>query len=131
MNVLERDNRIAEMMGWKFRKPTHGNCCTCQRCGRDHESCNDCPCEFGEYEDAALQALETIGRKLKARVEISKEYDSEGYGWDCTIYFEDDIGCHVVCHVNEVMATAIADAVAEAWSIAQNMHGDEDGNSRN
>lgn len=22
-----------------YHKPTHGNCCTCQDCGHDHDSC--------------------------------------------------------------------------------------------
>jgi len=47
----EMDALVAEkVMGWKRRKPTHGNCCTCQDCGQGHD---ECFCEFCPSEDIA------------------------------------------------------------------------------
>lgn len=43
------------------RKPTHGNCCTCQTCGEYHD---DCQCgeieEKNEWKAAVRQALKAI-----------------------------------------------------------------------
>jgi len=50
------------------RKPTHGNCCTCQTCGEYHD---DCQCgeieEKNEWKAAVRQALKAI--KEKAGIE--------------------------------------------------------------
>lgn len=32
-----------------FRKPTHGPCCTCQKCGYDHDDCVCCHNELIDY----------------------------------------------------------------------------------
>lgn len=38
--LSERDRLEGEVAKWKrIRTPTHGNCCTCQACGLDHDSC--------------------------------------------------------------------------------------------
>lgn len=34
------------ILGFEWTKPTHGRCCTCQACGRDHDKCNLLPCKF-------------------------------------------------------------------------------------
>lgn len=57
----ELDALIAEkIMGWKFRKPTHGSCCTCQRCGRDYDTCNNAPCDFSADLAAAWSVVEKV-----------------------------------------------------------------------
>lgn len=45
-----------EMIKWKrIRKPTHGNCCTCQGCGLDHDSCR---CDLDELSDEVAMLRE-------------------------------------------------------------------------
>lgn len=40
MGAREKNLRISEVLfGRKPRKPTHGNCCTCQSCGQAHDEC--------------------------------------------------------------------------------------------
>jgi hypothetical protein len=38
------------------RKPTHGNCCTCQSCGQYHD---DCTCEIVNYAKDRLAELQS------------------------------------------------------------------------
>ena len=52
----EEDFSYADVIDWlhekigylegQFRKPGHGNCCTCQDCGQNHD---DCVCMDLEY----------------------------------------------------------------------------------
>jgi len=42
-----------EAQKWRrIRKPTHGTCCTCQRCGLDHDTCR---CDLDEVCDELEQ----------------------------------------------------------------------------
>lgn len=53
--LLIRDGYLKGREPLPTRRPTHGNCCTCQGCGQDHD---DCVCEHNRL----LAELE----KLKA-----------------------------------------------------------------
>jgi hypothetical protein len=66
----ELDARIAEIMGWKFIKPTHGTCCTCQNCGRDQDICSD-SCHYSTDIAAAWEIVEKLKKQLDVRFEIS------------------------------------------------------------
>lgn len=53
-----------EVTKWRsIRTPTHGNCCTCQRCGVDHDSCR---CDIDEMVDDLVQAEQQVARLLEA-----------------------------------------------------------------
>jgi hypothetical protein len=62
MTPLERDKLVAKfVMGWEFAKPRHGSCCTCQRCGRDYESCswpNSCEYTYTETDASVADRIE-------------------------------------------------------------------------
>lgn len=52
----EIDALVAEkMFGFKFIKPTHGSCCTCQTCGYDYDNCI---CGYSEYLEKAWEIIE-------------------------------------------------------------------------
>jgi hypothetical protein len=36
----------------RYRKPTHGTCCTCQGCGQPNEFANECACASNEIHKA-------------------------------------------------------------------------------
>ena len=63
----------------KFIKPTHGTCCTCQRCGHDHD---DCLCRINDdlnLEDilVAIQSKITItrhGREIQEQMNSLTNY---------------------------------------------------------
>ena len=79
MTKLELDMAIAEkIMGWVFETPRHGNCCTCQRCGRDHETCMCFPCDFSDDLEAAWDIVEKLAKQgMTCHVEwkgASREY---------------------------------------------------------
>lgn len=51
----------ASVLKWqRIRKPTHGNCCTCQRCGLDHDSCR---CDLDEVYDELTQLQATLSAR--------------------------------------------------------------------
>lgn len=83
-DLLELDAQIAELVfGWKFTKPRHGNCCTCQRCGRDHESClYGVPCDFSAEMDGAWPVVEKM-REKGYQVKIESEFGL--FQWGVTI----------------------------------------------
>ncbi len=86
--------RIAkELLGWEFRKPTHGRCCTCQNCGRDYDSCGD-SCYFDEDISAAWPIVE----KLRDR------------GWSVELYTDSQIPARV-------NLISLRDPIDDAWSI--------------
>jgi hypothetical protein len=70
---LEMDALVAEkVMGWKFVKPRHGTCCTCQRCGRDYDSCGG-GCEYS----GDIAAAWTVVEKMKTLYwELTLQYGS-------------------------------------------------------
>jgi len=47
-----------------FRKPTHGNCCTCQTCGHGHDECR---CDYG--------LADWIGRTWEIVDELRRLFD--------------------------------------------------------
>jgi hypothetical protein len=49
------DLRIANMMGKRWRTPTHGYCCTCQTCGWDHDNCQ---CGYSTEIEMAFRVVE-------------------------------------------------------------------------
>ena len=54
------DALIAEkVMGWKFEKPRHGTCCTCQHCGRERDECGR-SCEYSTDISAAWEVVEKM-----------------------------------------------------------------------
>jgi hypothetical protein len=58
----EIDEMIADkVFGEKFRKPTHGACCTCQDCGYAYE---DCICGWSTYLEKAWEVLEEMGNSF-------------------------------------------------------------------
>lgn len=46
MNV-ELDRQVAEILGYPWKRPTHGSCCTCQTCGWEYE---ECKCGYSDNE---------------------------------------------------------------------------------
>ena len=73
-DLLKLDAQIAELVfGWKFTKPQHGNCCTCQRCGRDHESCLYISCEVSDDIQGAWAVVEKL-RERGFQVKIESEF---------------------------------------------------------
>jgi uncharacterized coiled-coil protein SlyX len=54
-----------EVQKWqRIRKPTHGPCCTCQRCGQFYD---DCRCDLDETVDLLQQAESRI-KELELRI---------------------------------------------------------------
>jgi hypothetical protein len=55
----EIDEMISDrVFGEKFRKPTHGTCCTCQTCGWDYDNCL---CGWSTETEKAWDVLEKMG----------------------------------------------------------------------
>jgi hypothetical protein len=69
-----------KVLGWEFRKPTHGTCCTCQRCGRDQDECSD-GCEFGEDFRSAFAVVEA----LKAKCDYFQLCYEKRVGWEFVV----------------------------------------------
>ena len=48
--LIEYDDLLPDfpLMKRKLIKPTHGNCCTCQKCGHGHD---ECVCSHNEIVD--------------------------------------------------------------------------------
>lgn len=55
----------------KHREPTHGSCCTCQRCGLDHDACR---CDLDDVADQ-LQAAEAKIAELEIENTVHRETD--------------------------------------------------------
>lgn len=61
MTIKERAEKWAELARKSpIQKPTHGTCCTCQKCGQGHD---DCQCDevalrADAYEEAAKDLLD-------------------------------------------------------------------------
>jgi len=54
----EIDAMIAEkIFGWKFIKPTHGTCCTCQTCGYNYD---DCICGYSINLEKSWEVIEAF-----------------------------------------------------------------------
>ena len=52
-----------------WRKPEHGPCCTCQRCGKDYDSCR---CDLDEVADELAKARAEIQRLRKLARALSE-----------------------------------------------------------
>jgi hypothetical protein len=58
----EIDEMIANrIFGEKFRKPTHGTCCTCQVCGWDYDNCL---CGWSTNLEKSWEILEKMGNSF-------------------------------------------------------------------
>ena len=76
--IIELESENAELeaelakMKEHFRQPTHGPCCTCQRCGQPYE---DCRCDLDdvvdELEEAHARIAELEARAYGVREELS------------------------------------------------------------
>ena len=72
MNIRNRLDIKPEQKVHKI-KPTHGNCCTCQECGQNHDDCvcfenNKIEvCEYVEQLQTKLQELKEDNRSLEKR----------------------------------------------------------------
>lgn len=56
----EMDELVAtRVFGWAFKKPNHGYCCTCQRCGRAEDDCHG-GCYFSDEIEAAWPVVEKM-----------------------------------------------------------------------
>jgi polyhydroxyalkanoate synthesis regulator phasin len=60
--IKELEEKVGELQDevqkWqRIRKPTHGPCCTCQRCGQFYD---DCRCDLDETVDLLQQAESRI-----------------------------------------------------------------------
>ena len=107
-DLLELDAKIATLVfGWKFTKPRHGNCCTCQRCGGDHECClYGVSCEFSADMSGAWPVVENL-RKRGYQVKIESEFGL--FQWGVTIK-KSGLGSYFV---RESASLAICLAAAE------------------
>ena len=63
--IAELEAEVAKMKRNCWRKPTHGPCCTCQRCGKDYDSCR---CDLADAVDEC-EAAEARVKELEAEVE--------------------------------------------------------------
>lgn len=93
-DLIELDAQIAELVfGWKFAKPRHGNCCTCQRCGRDHESClYGISCDFSADMDGAWPVVENL-RERGFQIRIESEFGL--FEWAVTVGKSGQNSCFV------------------------------------
>jgi hypothetical protein len=64
------------------RKPTHGACCTCQKCGQDYDTCR---CSLDDVADD-LEKAEAERDALKARVEavLALHVEDRGVCRECS-----------------------------------------------
>ena len=81
--LKKADTRIAELeaelakMKAHFRQPTHGPCCTCQRCGQPYE---DCRCDLDDVVDELDKANARIA-ELEAHI-VALEEAAKIDEWD-------------------------------------------------
>lgn len=69
MQDSELTKRVAELekelLKWqRIRKPGHGSCCTCQRCGLAYDECR---CDLDETADELEQANKRVAELERAR----------------------------------------------------------------
>lgn len=75
----ELDALIAEkVIGKPWRKPTHGTCCTCQRCGYPNDS--DCECGYTEYIEKAWPVVEKMKADEQLWIAFVWALPGSGYG---------------------------------------------------
>ncbi len=67
----EKAGRLQEeVQKWqRIRTPTHGPCCTCQRCGQHYD---DCRCDLDEIVDQLQQAESRLKETESERERLSK-----------------------------------------------------------
>jgi hypothetical protein len=72
--LLDIDKRIAKaIFGWEFKAPVHGWCCTCQRCGRDKDTCQyEGACDFSDNLGAAWLMVEKAIDYLAATTDMDQ-----------------------------------------------------------
>ena len=88
---------VAEARGTPFRKPTHGTCCTCQRCGYHHD---DCQCYYAEDIEEAWRLVEEMTKDDKADCEIETWGESYPLGkWSACFY---NSHVHAACNGDTV-----------------------------
>lgn len=68
LDAHERENATLKEKLKKRRDPTHGPCCTCQRCGLDHDSCR---CDLDEVCDK-LSRLQALGDEMAAAIDSAQ-----------------------------------------------------------
>ena len=62
-----------ELQRWqRIRKPTHGSCCTCQRCGQYYD---DCRCDLDEVADEVAHLKAVLDARNAGQVEAEKQID--------------------------------------------------------
>jgi hypothetical protein len=89
------DELVAKhIMGWEFRRPTHGICCTCQHCGRHQDDCPGAACEFTAPEadiGPVLRRMRELGWWAELKTPFGASPDSLAWagftplgvsGWD-------------------------------------------------
>ena len=65
--IAEKDREIAK---WRrIRTPTHGNCCTCQKCGLDHDSCR---CDIDDVCDELDQLKLAYQQLMKQAIDYAE-----------------------------------------------------------
>ena len=112
----ELDALIAEVMGKPFRKPTHGNCCTCQVCGHYHD---ECQCGYGDDISMAWRVFEKMpefGFHLLVGHGVART-DNQKYGID---NLDDGVTVHVFHKSGKSTDyDAVADAGASPLAICR------------
>jgi len=69
----ERDEAKALAVKWqRIRTPTHGTCCTCQRCGQFYD---DCRCNLDEACDEVAELRASLAARDARIAELEKERD--------------------------------------------------------
>jgi hypothetical protein len=82
MNELigaELDKAVSEAIGNPWHKPNHGNCCTCQTCGWDHDNCQ---CGYSDDWSQAGPLIEEY--------KIVLVYDYDRSEWEAEMSRSDD-----------------------------------------
>lgn len=72
----ETVSHLKKLLKSRHRTPTHGNCCTCQRCGLAHD---DCRCDV----DDVAEELDAAQDEVKRLVEKLKAHDDHGERGEC------------------------------------------------
>lgn len=63
----------------RIRTPTHGSCCTCQRCGQFYD---DCRCDLDEAADECVQLRAAVERLTRERDEALHNLDAAAKALD-------------------------------------------------
>ena len=67
--IQRLSKELADMKRY-YRKPTHGPCCTCQRCGQHYD---DCRCDLDEAADEIASLKADVERLTKERDEATNK----------------------------------------------------------